>query len=49
LGTPLDWAQFVYRPEKNVVPTDRTKEFLDRLGLEDPPPEEAKRQLRSPL
>jgi hypothetical protein len=49
LGKPLDPAQFVYRPEKDVAPNDRTKEFLERLGLEDPPPEEAKRQLRSPL
>jgi hypothetical protein len=49
LGTPLDPAQFVYRPQPNLAPVDRTKEYLERFGLEDPPPEEAKRQLRSPL
>lgn len=49
LGGRLDPAHFVFRPEKNASPVDRTQEFLDRLGLEDPPPEEARRRLRSPL
>jgi hypothetical protein len=47
-GARIDPSQFVFQPG-DVVPNDRTKEFLDRLGLEDVPPEEAKRQLRSPL
>jgi hypothetical protein len=49
LGGRLDPALFVFRPEKGVSPIDRTQEFLDRLGLEDLPPEEARRRLRSPL
>jgi hypothetical protein len=49
LGGRLDPALFAFRPEKNATPIDRTQEFLDRLGLEDPPPEEARRRLRSPL
>jgi hypothetical protein len=49
LGGSLDPALFMFRAEKNAAPIDRTQEFLDRLGLEDPPPEEARRRLRSPL
>ncbi len=48
LGARIDPGQFVFHPG-DVAPNDRTKEFLDRLGLEDVPPEEAKRRLRSPL
>jgi hypothetical protein len=48
LGAAIDPARFAFRPG-NIVPQDRTKEFLERLGLEDPPPEEAKRRLRSQL
>ncbi len=49
LGARIDPAEFVYRPPSNLRPQDRTAEFLNRLGLEDPPPVEARRQLRSPL
>ena len=47
-GAAIDPARFAFRPG-NITPQDRTKEFLERLGLEDPPPEEAKRRLRSQL
>ncbi len=43
LGAPIDPARFAYRPPENLVPVDRTKEWLDRLGREDPPPAEATR------
>ncbi len=48
LGTRIDPGRFVFHPS-GLVPNDRTQEYLDRLGLEDTPPEEAKRRLRSPL
>jgi hypothetical protein len=43
LGAPIDPARFAYRPPSKLVPVDRTKEWLDRLGREDPPPAEANR------
>jgi hypothetical protein len=49
LGGRIDPAQFAFAGDKHAGATDRTQEFLDRLGLEDPPPEEARRRLRSPL
>lgn len=48
LGARIDPSRFVFRPGE-LTPNDRTQEFLDRLGLEDPAPQEAKRRLRSPL
>lgn len=48
LGPRIDPGQFTFHPGK-LVPKDLTIELLNRLGLEDPPPQEAKRQLRSPL
>lgn len=49
LGARIDPVQFEFAPDNKVSPVDHTQEFLDRLGLEDPPLEEAKRRLRSPL
>jgi hypothetical protein len=49
LGARIDPAHFAFRTEKSLRPTDRTEEFMKRLGLEDPPPSEARRLLRSPL
>jgi hypothetical protein len=47
-GARVDPGQFVFHAG-DVTAIDRTKEYLDRLGLEDPPREEATRRLRSPL
>ncbi len=47
LGVPVDPSRFVYRPPDNLTPVDRTSAWLDRLGLEDPPPAEANRRPRS--
>jgi hypothetical protein len=49
LGARIDPARFTYQPPAKLNPSDRTKEWLDRLGLEDPPPAEANRRLRSRL
>lgn len=49
LGARIDPARFTYQPPAKLIPSDRTKEWLDRLGLEDPPPAEANRRLRSRL
>jgi hypothetical protein len=49
LGARIDPAHFTFRPDKDVAPVDRTEEFMNRLGLRDPPPSEARRRLRSPL
>lgn len=46
LGAPIDPARFAYRPPEKLVPVDKTKEWLDRLGREDPPPAEATRGQR---
>ncbi len=49
LGSPIDPAHFTFQLPKRVSPVDRTDEFMKRLGLEDPPPTEARRRLRAPL
>jgi hypothetical protein len=45
LGPRIDAAHFAFHPDGTPA-ADRTKEFMDRLGLEDPPPEEANRRAR---
>jgi hypothetical protein len=49
LGAQIDPANFAFQPGKEITPIDRTEEFMNRLGLQDPPPSEARRRLRSPL
>lgn len=55
IGGPIEPARFAFQPpqqadpQQTVQPTDRTQEWLDRLGLQDPPPVEATRRLRSRL
>lgn len=54
-GAPIEAARFAFQPpakadpRETLQPTDRTQEWLDRLGLQDPPPIEATRRLRSRL
>ena len=43
VGSPIDPAQFAFQPPGDSEPLDRTEEFLERLGLEDAAPADAKR------
>jgi hypothetical protein len=49
IGARIDPARFAYQPPEKLIPNDRTKEWLDRLGLSDAPPAEANRRLRTRL
>lgn len=54
-AAPIEAARFAFQPPvkadrvEPLQPTDRTQDWLDRLGLQDPPPVEATRRLRSRL
>jgi hypothetical protein len=44
IGARIDPGRFAYQIPPNLQPVDRTGEWLERLGLEDPPPAEAIRR-----
>jgi hypothetical protein len=55
IGSPIEPARFLFQPPQQadpqapLQPTDRTQEWLDRLGRQDPPPVEAARRPRTRL
>ncbi len=49
IAAPIEPARFAFRSTVNLQPVDKTQEWLDRLGLQDPPPIEATRRPRTRL
>jgi hypothetical protein len=46
LGAPVDARQFAFQPPADIQPDDRTLQYLDKLGLEEPLPVGARRRGR---